>query len=317
MLPFANLPYGIPPFYAYPIFESGMYILFILCLFDALRRGIGQVGYLFGGLLFGLLLEYVNVVTNMGYVYGKFWIMFGTAPKDIPLCIGVGWGIIMYSARLFADSLNMTLWASAALDTLLAITIDLSMDTVAYRLHMWHWNWERTGDNALTVEWFGIPYGNFFGWLCVVFFYSSSSRLLKKLFSSNNPRSQVKQIMIPFLSILISQVFLYVTLVYIDNFLKQQFGITAMHRFTTSLVILSLVLLYGLNKRKRGVSFQPALTWLVPAFFHVYFLAFLFIGNFYKENFLLIVIPVFIIIVSIFVHLMPFLQWKKSEARFS
>ena len=317
MLPFANLPYGIPPAYAYPVFEIGMYILFILCLFHALKRGMDHVGYLFGGLLFGLLLEYINVVTNMGYVYGKFTVMFGTSPKDIPLCIGVGWGIIMYSARLFTDSLNMTLWASAALDTLLAISIDLSMDTVAYRLHMWHWNWERTGDNALTVEWFGIPYGNFFGWLCVVFFYSSSSRLLKKTLLGNTRGKQAKQILVPILSILISQVFLYVTLVYIDNFLKQQFGITALHRFSVSLIILSFVLLYGLNKRRKGISFQPAVTWLVPAFFHVYFLVFLFIGNFYKENILLIVIPVFIIILSIFVHLLPFLQWKKSEARFS
>jgi hypothetical protein len=57
------------------------------------------------GVLFGLILEYVNVRANLGYTYGKFMLMFGTAPKDIPFCIGVGWGVIMYTARLLSDAL--------------------------------------------------------------------------------------------------------------------------------------------------------------------------------------------------------------------
>jgi len=312
MLPFSNIPYGAPPGYAYPIFEFGMYFLFLICLLHAAKNGMRHVSYLFGGLVFGLLLEYVNVVTNMGYIYGKFLVMFGTAPKDIPLCIGVGWGIIMYSARLFTDSLNLSLWASAALDTLLAITIDLSMDTVAYRLHMWHWNWEGTGINPLTGEWFGIPYGNFFGWLCVVFFYSSTSRLFQNLLSRNGNKSQIRPILIPFLSVILSQVFLYVTLVYIDSFLKSQFGITARDRFVFSLIALSVTVIYNLTKRKQRLSSQPVITWLVPAFFHIYFLAFLFISGFYKENVLLIVVPVTITIFSVVLHLLPVIQSRKG-----
>jgi uncharacterized membrane protein len=106
-------------------------------------------------------------------------IMLGNAPLDIPLCIGLGWGAIMYTARLFTDCYQLPLWSVAALDTLLTISIDLSMDTVAYCLHMWHWNWTTSGLDPLTADWFGIPYGNF-GWLLVVFFYSSISRLLEK-----------------------------------------------------------------------------------------------------------------------------------------
>jgi uncharacterized membrane protein len=158
-----------------------------------MKRGSSHVSYLFGGVLFGLLLEYVNVISNMGYVYGKFMIMFGTAPKDIPLCIGVGWGVIMYSARLLTDRLGLSLWASVALDAILAINIDLSMDTVAYRLHMWHWNWAGTGRDPLIADWFGVPFGNFFGWLLVVFFYSSFSRLLERSFSKNEKWARVKR----------------------------------------------------------------------------------------------------------------------------
>ena len=183
MPPFSAIPYPQAPVYCFPVMEICMYILFLLCLVHALKQGIRNVSYLLGGLLFGLILEYVNVISNMGYTYGKFIVMFGRAPFDIPLCVGIGWSIIMYTARLYSDSRNLPLWSSAAMDTLLAISIDLSMDTVAYRLHMWNWNWSGTGFNPLTADWFGVPFGNFFGWLMVVFFYSSISRLLERRFS--------------------------------------------------------------------------------------------------------------------------------------
>src|ERR1700733_12578520 len=104
MPPFPDMPYAAAPNYCYPLTEICMYLLFILCLRHAIKRGIADVSYLLGGLLFGLILEYVNVISNMGYTYGKFVIMFGHSPFDIPLCIGIGWSIIMYTARLFSDS---------------------------------------------------------------------------------------------------------------------------------------------------------------------------------------------------------------------
>lgn len=313
MLPFPNMPYGPAPAYAFPLFEWLMYLLFVLCLVYAVKRGIPHVAYLLGGLLFGLLLEYVNVVTNMGYVYGKFAIMFGTAPKDIPLCIGVGWGIIMYTARLFSDALGMKLWAAVAMDTLLAISIDLSMDTVAYRMHMWHWNWIDKGLDPLTSDWFGIPYGNFFGWICVVFFYSSINRLLEKAWAKGKPLNNARAVGIPFLSVVLSQIFLYVTLVYINGFLKENFGVISKHRFVCSLIVLSLVLFLGLKNRKPLLYRPPFITWLVPVFCHTYFLTFLFIGGFYKENILMIVVPVVLAIVSAVVHTWPLMQRQDTE----
>lgn len=154
---YPGMPYGAAPAWCFPVFEFSMYVLFLICLAYAWKQGKRDVFYLIGGLLFGLLLEYMEVVMG-SYTYGRFMVMFGNAPMDIPLCIGVGWGIIMYTARLFTDRLQLTLWVCAALDTLLALNIDLSMDTVAYRMHMWHWNWQGTGLNPLTAQWFGIPY---------------------------------------------------------------------------------------------------------------------------------------------------------------
>src|ERR1700712_2816973 len=209
MPPFSPIPYAQAPAYCFPIMEICMYILFILCLVHAVKQGIRHISYLLGGLLFGLILEYVNVISNMGYTYGKFIVMFGHAPADIPVCVGIGWSIIMYAARIYSDNLRLPLWSSAAIDTLLAISIDLSMDAVAYRLHMWNWNWSNTGLNPLTADWFGVPFGNFFGWLMVVFFYSSISRLLERSFSRRGKIGGIKFALVPILAVLFSQVLLY------------------------------------------------------------------------------------------------------------
>jgi uncharacterized membrane protein len=289
MPPFPGMPYAQAPYYCFPIMELCMYILFILCLGHALKQGIRHISYLLGGLLFGLILEYVNVTSNMGYTYGKFIIMFGHSPFDIPLCIGVGWSIIMYTARIFSDSFGLPLWSAAAFDALLAISIDLSMDTVAYRLHMWHWNWSGSGLNPLTADWFGVPFGNFFGWLMVVFFYSSISRLMERVFGHQKKARTLKFALVPLISVLSSQVFLYVMLMYVDVFLHDRFGITSLQRFITFLIVLVIITVWGTRKRKAAGMSQPVISWLVPLWFHLFFFAWLFIGGFYRENVWLLV----------------------------
>ncbi len=179
MLPYPGIPYGIAPAWCFPVCEWSLFVLLALCIVHASRRHREGVPYIVGGFLFGVLLEYMEVASH-SYVYGRFTVMVGHAPLDVPLCIGAGWGIILYTSRLFSDSFSLPLLSAAALDTLLALNIDLSMDVVAYRLHMWHWFWKDT-NLALTSQWFGIPYGNFNGWVTVVFCYSAFSRLFERL----------------------------------------------------------------------------------------------------------------------------------------
>lgn len=281
MPPITNLPYGEAPAYCFPLFEFAMYLFFIVCLKDAIKRGPQHIAYLAGGLAFGLCLEYIEVVSGMGYTYGRFLIMFGKAPLDIPLCIGVGWSIIMYASRRFSDGLKLIWWAAAALDALLAINIDLSMDTVAYRLHMWHWNWEGTGLHPLTAQWFGVPWGNFFGWLIVIFFYSYFSRLFEQLIAEK--RRRLRLITIPLLALLCAEVVLYGTEVYIDDWLYNRFGIGSLYRLLAFLGILFILIIVGWRRKKAG-EFLPLITWLVPVYFHLFFFAWLFLGGFYTEN---------------------------------
>lgn len=312
MPPITTLPYGEAPAWCFPTFEFSMYALFILCLVRAAKRSIKDVSYLFGGLLFGLILEYINVTADMGYVYGKFFVMFGKAPLDIPLCIGVGWGIIIYTARLFTDRLRLPLWASVCFDALLALSIDVSMDAVAYRLHMWTWNWQGTGLDPLKAEWFGIPYGNFSGWLYVVFYYSLFNRLLQRWMIRNEKAIKLKQALIPLLSVLLSQVGLWVTMVNIGDFLRGH-GVTDGIRLFCTLLILVSVIAINWRKRKGEPTSLPTIAWLVPLWFHVFFFALLFIGGFYKETIWLLIAGILSLILGMVLHF----QRSKRETTLS
>lgn len=311
MSPNPHIPYGPAPAWCFPVFECSTYVLFIICLLHAVRKNKPGVIYLSGGLAFGLILEYIEVISGMGYKYGEFWVMFGKAPLDIPLCIGIGWGIIMYSARLFSDGLKLGLWACAALDTLLALNIDLSMDTVAYRMHMWTWDWSGTSLNPLTANWFGIPWGNFFGWETVIFCYSLFSRLFERLFTGNAKAAIYKYILVAVLALLCSEVILYVSEVYVEDFLYKNLGINSFHRFAGTAIIMLLVVLWGWRKRKPKAADVPGVAWWVPGWFHFYFFAGLFICGFYLENAWMTIAACINLLIGIAVHVYPYLLKKQ------
>ncbi|TWF44695.1 uncharacterized protein DUF422 [Chitinophaga polysaccharea] len=309
MLPFSDMPYGYAPIYCFPLTGICMYVLLLICGWHAGGKGVGHISWLLGGLGFGLLLEYVNVTTSSGYRYGQFWLMLGTAPRNIPLCIGCGWAVIIYSSRLFTDNFGLPVWAAAALDSLLALNIDLSMDVVAYRLHMWHWDWESKGlsAQALTGQWFGVPYANFYGWLLVVFFYSLFGRLLEKRLITASWKAAI-----PLLSILISQVALWLSLFPIADLLKQYFGITSAHRLVALLALFVLLTIAGYFKRKQtGTHYFPLAAWIVPLWFHMYFLAWLFLGGFSGENRYMMAFSICNVVLASAIHL-PMLAKKKN-----
>ncbi|NSL89445.1 carotenoid biosynthesis protein [Chitinophaga sp. Mgbs1] len=303
MLPFSNMPYGPAPAWCFPLTEACMYIITAICVWHAYRKGIGHISWLLGGLCFGLLLEYINVYTSSGYFYGRFTIMLGTAPRNIPFCIGCGWAVIIYSSRLFSDRLGLPLWAAAALDSLLALNIDLSMDVVAYRLHMWHWDWVSRGlpGNALSGQWFGVPYGNFYGWLLVVFFYSLFGRLLERV----SGKAAWKAVF-PLLSVLLSQIALYISLFPLAALLKSLWGITSLHRLIFILLMLMVFVCAGFRRRQPVAAVPwPLAAWIVPVWFHVYFLCWLFLGGFSGENNLMTTAAVLNAAIGLLIHLPP------------
>ncbi len=164
---------------AYLFFEAATYILFALCLWHAARNhGRYRVLELVITLVYGVLLEWATMRQMESYHYGRFLIMIDNAP----LPIGMGWAVIIYSAMEFTARLKLPEHARPFLNGLLALNIDLAMDAVAIRLMdtvnnqqgMWTWT------IPLDREWFGVPWGNFWGWFIVVTSFSGFLYLLRR-----------------------------------------------------------------------------------------------------------------------------------------
>ncbi len=152
------------------LFELIIYIQFALCLRHAWMRRPADVLRLLFGVAFGVLLELATIRQLNAYEYGRFLFMV----LDVPLCIGVAWGCIVYSAMEFSDASDLPFWARPVLDGLLALNIDLALDAVAIRLGFWDWG------RGLDFQYFGVPFANFWAWFWVVFWFSLGHRLLSR-----------------------------------------------------------------------------------------------------------------------------------------
>ena len=150
------------------LFELIIYIQFTLCLLHAWKHGTGNVLKLLAGGAFGVLLELATIRQLNAYEYGRFLVMV----LDVPLCIGLAWGAIIYAVSEFTDASSLPYWTRPVLDGLLALNIDLALDAVAIRLGFWDWG------QGLHFEYFGVPFANFWAWFWVVFSFSLGYRLL-------------------------------------------------------------------------------------------------------------------------------------------
>jgi hypothetical protein len=150
------------------LFELIIYVQLALCLRHAWKQGTAHLLRLFAGILFGVTLELATIRQLHAYEYGRFMIMV----LDVPLCIGVAWSCVIYSAMEFSDASNLPAWARPILDGLLALNIDLALDAVAIRLGFWDWG------QGLKFQYFGVPFANFWAWFWVVFSFSLGYRLL-------------------------------------------------------------------------------------------------------------------------------------------
>ena len=112
------------------LFELLVFLMFLGCLMHARKIGMPKVWELIAGVLFGLLLEVATIQQLQAYQYGQFSLMLG----EVPIMVGVGWGVILYSVRLFSNATGMPEWARPIMDGLLALNIDLATDTLAIRL---------------------------------------------------------------------------------------------------------------------------------------------------------------------------------------
>lgn len=299
MLAIAGAPYANGPAWSFHFTELSIYALMIGCLIHAWKRRNGALAYLLGGTLFGVMLEYSEVIGG-SYTYGRFCAMLGHAPLDVPLWVGLAWGVIMYTARLFSDTAGLPLLGAAALDALLALNIDSGIDAVAYRMHFWNWDWNGTGRDPLTVQWFGIPYGNFVGWITVVFCYSVFSRLFERRILSKQ-RTATRRACVAALAAICSYAALFASEMLLFPILNS-IGFKSGPRL---LLLTVLLLVFSARawrqRRPSGEATHPLAQW-VPGWFHVFFLCCFFALGFYRENQWMTIATVVNFLIGIAVH---------------
>lgn len=161
-------------------FETSSVLLFVAVVLSCQRRrdnrAIAQIAL---GSVFGVVLEVMNVLLFDTYTYSSLFVLqVFPPPHNVPLCIGLCWGLIIHACMRLSDRIGLPLWSRPFLDGLLALTIDLAIDGIAIRLDGGYWTW--TGipleSGFSTQSFFGVHYGNFVGWFLVLFIFSSLVR---------------------------------------------------------------------------------------------------------------------------------------------
>lgn len=269
----------VSPFFI--VMELIVYGLFAVCITHAWRAGPEAVLRLVAASVFGVLLELATIWQLDAYSYGTFLVMV----SNVPLAIGVGWGTIIYSAKLLSDATSLPLWARPVLDGLLALNIDLAMDAVAIRLGMWDWGM------GLDSQYFGVPYANFWAWFWVVLSFSAGWRWLSEKVQGGwrwfNP---LGAILIGLAGVLGTNALI------VFGIPRQLYELTIGVTIASALVLI----LWHRPSFASRVSAPPAF-W-VPFAFHAYFLiAGLLSGTILSPPFLLVV-SILMFLVSLILH---------------
>lgn len=161
--------FASPAFY-YAALQLAVVLTFFIAAMRAARHSRARLIELLSAFLFGLLLEQGDIFLFGTYRYNTHWLLLG----DVPVAIAMTWAMIIAGAMNITDALGIREDIRAPMaDAVWAILLDLALDAVAIRLGLW--TWTIRADEG----WFGVPWGNFFAWLFVAFWFSFFTRRVR------------------------------------------------------------------------------------------------------------------------------------------
>jgi len=242
--------------------EVVMLVLFVLSARFAYRSGGRQrLIELLSAVPFGLLLEEGDIKIFGSYAYNQgFFLKLGS----VPLAIALAWAMIITSSMFMSDRLGISPRLAPFADAVLAILLDLSLDTIAIRQGLWHWN------IPLHAGFFGVPAGNYYGWLFVAFGFSAWTRWVRARAATRPPQSWL-QLLVPlpaYLTLLLALVPFIA--------LQQRFFGGPTGGFPPFLFTLALFGLLAARSMRKGQGHLPH-PWAMPVFprllMHGYFLS--------------------------------------------
>ena len=291
----------------------------VMMVLGFIRKDYRSVAQIISGSLFGITLEYMNVQVMQTYTYSsEFLIQLGSVPDNIPICIGLCWGLIIYACMNVSNRvLNISEWTRSLIDGLLALSIDLSMDTIAIRLDGGFWTWIGIPMETLPTlnSFFGVNYGNFTGWFFVVVIFSLMLRIeiqiLQKKFQVSSVISIVYLLLIPFLSYIplflsfhVLPLPVYVLLdiirIYDSN---TPVGLMGLLILVYIMFLTSILLLIAFIRSKPIVEkSSDLLSPMIFGFFHTSYIGFYIIGSLYVEAPLIFLLGILMILIDCFIH---------------
>lgn len=281
------------------IFELLTIALFIGCFWHAAKQGRFRVLELLFSLFYGVFLEWMTIQQLEAYSYGKFLIMFDGAP----LCIGLGWAVIIYSAMEFVKQLDMPVYARPFLAGFLALNLDLGMDAIAIRQGFWHWV------IPLDAQWFGVPWGNFWAWYIVVTSFSGLLYLFRTYGWQESKHAWLRWLYVPFAFIGSVAILALTNAIY-----AFVLGTTDLAGALSMVVLLWLGIIMVFSARPKWIPMKK-LDWVifaVPLGFHLYFNIVGFVQGYYIQMPILAVIGLIMLVLGLALHLYPFYLGKRT-----
>jgi uncharacterized membrane protein len=158
-------------------FQISIAIAFWLLFVNAKREGARWLWTLLWGIVFGYIVETVNVHQTSPpplYEYPDCLVDGHTVcVTKVAAWVPIGWGEILYMATWTSQRLRIKRWAKPVAAAFLAVNFDLTLDPVAQATGLWCWF--PTDNNKVNL--FNVPFDNFLAWFFFVTIYASCVRI--------------------------------------------------------------------------------------------------------------------------------------------
>ncbi|MHA1254359.1 MAG: carotenoid biosynthesis protein [Promethearchaeota archaeon] len=255
------------PFWTY-FFEVSIVIFYLISVIFLLKKKeYRKLSTLIAGALLGVLLEFLHVYIGGAYGYSReFILQVGNYPANIPLAIGLAWGMLLLSSHEISDCYDFPIIIRTLFESFFVVSIDLFLDVVAIRLDGGFWTWKNEVLNLSITSraFFGVIWGNFYGWFFVIFFMSLILHLFYKRQDSDKIGPLTKR---TFLSVVIAETCIFGSLL-LTITLGELVWLVFLMQYFGSIIV---VVVYSIRNK---ISRSHQLETLFPLAFYFYFYGF-------------------------------------------
>jgi len=298
----------------------GFFLFSILLLREIFKKNGGRVYELLSCAIFGVLLEVGNIYIAHIYHYSDIFLV---NILGVPLAIGLGWAVIIYCAMLLSDQYNTPWQIRPFTDAFIVILADLVLDVVAIRIGFWSWT------IPFDQEWYGVPFENLVGWIFVAISFSFIIRFIRTL----NPKRVLTKLLMLF-SPFIAYIGLYLQLaIYgiitilpyqinhwrdlltfnckLDFSLLYQPEVQLWKGLLFAVILMQLINIFifvAVKYRKHYLRKFDALSFWALTSLHIFFVFALFASGVYIQYPIFVLIAIFILIVHILLHFIPYID---------